>query len=138
MATYSSKPVTIPVAPNKISEKFADFTNLQSHLDSLPQEQREKVGDVKFTHDSIVMNTPQVGAITLKVNERTPSRIVMGAVGSPVPMNLALDFKPVNGGESTELVTSMDVDIPAMLKPMVGGTLQKAVDQLADLMKKLA
>lgn len=137
MATYSSKAVTVPVAPATISDKFSDFTNFQGHLDALPADQRAKVGDIKFTRDSIVMNTPQVGAITLKVTERTPNRVALTAVGSPVPMNLIVDLRPVDGGEKTEFVTSMDVDIPAMLKPMVGGTMQKAVDQFGELMKKL-
>lgn len=32
----------------------------------------------------------------------------------------------------------MEVEIPAFLKPMVGGAMQKAVDQFGALMQKLA
>lgn len=138
MAKYSSKPVTLDVAPAAIAEKFSDFTNLQEKVDALPAEQRAKLGDVKFTKDSIVMNTPQVGAITLQVTERTPERIALTAAGSPVPMNLAVDLRPLDAGTRTEMTASMDVEIPAMLRPLIGGTLQKAVDQFGELMKKLA
>ena len=137
MATYTSKPAVIPASASSVSEKFSDFTLLQSHLDALPAEERSKIGDISLTPDSIVLKTPQVGDITLKVIERTPGRVALTAVGSPVPMNLALDITPVDE-QSTRLVASMDVEIPAILKPMLGGTLQKAVDQLSDVMKRLA
>ena len=137
MATYTSKPAVIPASVSSVSEKFSDFTLLQSHLDALPAGERSKIGDISLTPDSIVLKTPQVGDITLKVIERTPGRVALTAVGSPVPMNLALDITPVDE-QSTRLVASMDVEIPAILKPMLGGTLQKAVDQLSDVMKRLA
>ena len=137
MATFTSKPFVIPASAEEVAEKFSDFTRLQKHIDALPESERAKVGDISLTADSIIMKTPQVGEIVLKVTERTPGRIALSAVGSPIPMNLALNIKP-EGGANSELTTSMDVESPAMLKPMVGGTLQKAVDQFAELMKKLA
>lgn len=136
MATYSSKTVTIPLAAEAIAKKFSDFTNLQDYLDKLPDDQRQKVGDISFTPDSIVMNTPQVGKVTLKAIERTPHRVALTAVGSPVPMTLSVDLNPVSDS-STDLTAKMDVDIPMMLRPMIGGTMQKAVDQFGELMKKL-
>ena len=135
MAEYKSKPFVLDTPAQNVAEKFSDFTRLQEYIDRLPESEREKVGDVAFTTDSIVMKTKQVGEITLKVVERTPRRIALMAVGSPVPMNLAIDITPLEGDRS-EIVSSMNVDIPAMLKPMVGGTLQKAVYQFGELMKK--
>lgn len=105
-------------------------------LDAMPADQRAKVGDIALTSDSIIMKTPQVGDITLKVTERTPEKICLSAVGSPVPMNLAVNIKPLAENQS-ELSASMDVDIPLFLRPMIGGTLQKAVDQFGDFMKRI-
>ena len=137
MATFTSKPAVINTPADKLAEKFSDFTRLQQYIDALPAEERAKVGDIALTSDSIILKTPQVGEITLKVTERKPERLVLEAVGSPVPMKLVVNLKPVSES-STELVTSIDVDIPAFLKPMIGGTMQKAVDQFGDLMKRLA
>lgn len=137
MAKFSSKPVTINSPADALAEKFSDFTRLQKLIDEMPAEERAKVGDVALTNDSIILKTPQVGEVTLKVTERTPRRIVMQAIGSPVPMGLNVDFAPVDA-DHTELVTSMEVDVPAFLKPMIGGTMQKAVDQFGELMKKFA
>lgn len=136
MATFSSKPAVIGSSAESVAEKFSDLTQLQQYIDALPESERAKIGDIALTNDSIIMKTPQVGDITLKVTERTSRRIALSAVGSPVPMNLALNIKPQTES-SSELVAQMDVDIPVFLKPMIGGTMQKAVDQFAELMKKL-
>ena len=137
MATYTSKPTVINSSASAIADKFSDLSRFQEYIDKLPESERAKIGDLALTSDSIVMKTPQVGEITLKVTERTPHCIKLSAVGSPVPMILAVNIKPINEN-SSELVTSMDVDIPVFLKPMIGGTLQKAVDQFGELMKKFA
>lgn len=137
MATFTSKPTIIDSAAAVVADKFSDLSAMQGVLDKIPAEERAKIGDIALTPDSIVMKTPQVGDITLKVTERTPERVTLTALGSPVPMNLSVNLKPL-GDSQTELTTAMDVEIPAFLKPMVGGTLQKAVDQFGELMKRLA
>lgn len=135
MATFSSPSKIVNSSAASVADKFSDFTAFQKYIDMMPAEERAKVGDVSLTADSIVMHTPQVGDITLKVTERTPSCVRLTAQGSPVPMNIALDIKPV-AEDKSELQATMDVDIPAFLKPMIGGTLQKAVDQFGALMEK--
>ena len=137
MAEFKSKAYTISSSAETVADKFSDLSRLQEYIDRLPEEERAKVGNISLTPDSIVMQTPQVGEITLKVTERSPRRICLSAVGSPVPMGLAVDISPLSE-DSCEIVTSMNVDIPPFLKPMIGGTMQKAVDQFGELMKKLA
>lgn len=136
MAKYSSKAVTVGVAPAVVADKFSDLTRLQGALDHMPADQRAKVGDVKFDRDSLSIITPQVGEIKFRVKECSPQRVVMGAEKSPIPLDMTVDLKPV-GSDSTEFVTSIEVDIPFMLKPMLGGPMQKAVDQFSDLLSKL-
>lgn len=133
MATFTSKPAVVNQSAEALADKFSDLTRLNEMRDRLPEEQRQKVGDLKFTPDTIEFNTAQVGAITLKVVERTPGRIKLDAVGSPMPMSLLVNFKPLDA-ESTELTTAIDVDVPIFLKPMIGKFLQPAVDQFADLL----
>ena len=52
-------------------------------------------------------------------------------------MKLEVGFLPVDDS-STEVTGSIDVDMPAMLRPIVGPTLQKAADQFGTLFAKLA
>lgn len=136
MATYKAKPIKVDRPAEFISGRFADLTRLQGALENLPAEERAKVGDVTFTADSIVMQTQQVGEIRFQVTERTPRRVAFQAGGLPMPVVIAVDMKP-QGEEATEVEASLDIDIPAVLRPMVGGTMQKAVDQFAGLIAKL-
>lgn len=136
MAKYKANPVRIEKPADYIAGQFADLTRLQGALDNLPAEDRAKVGDVRFTNDSIVMMTPQVGEIKFVVKERTPERVAFVAGGLPMPMTIAVDMKP-DGSAATDVEASLDIDIPAVLRPMVGGTMQKAVDQFASLIAKL-
>ena len=132
MSKYSSQPVVVKRSAETIAEQFADFRRLQSALDNLPADEKAKVGDVSFTEDTIKISTQQVGEIKFKVDRRTPEAISLKAEKSPVPMNLILEMKPVDA-ESTELTGVIDVDIPMMLRPIVGPTLQKAADQFGSL-----
>ncbi len=137
MATFTSPATTIDSSAQAVVEKFGDLTRLKEVIEKIPAAERAKIGDLDITSHAIIMQTAQVGAITLRVTERTPSGIKLVAEGSPVPMSLSVNVKPLTP-ESCELVASMDVDIPVSLKPMVGGTLQKAVDQLGALMGRMA
>ena len=137
MATYKSQPTLVNSSAQAVADKFADLTRFQPTLDTLPADQRAQVGDIRLTDDSIVMNTPQIGEIVLKITERTPERVALQAVGSPVPMTLEVKIDPVDEA-SSRLTTAIDVEIPAMLKPMIGGTLQKAADSFGQLMGRLS
>lgn len=137
MAKYTSKPAVIDRPAAELVSKFSDFRELQTKLDELPAEQRERVGDVSFGVDTITITTPQVGEISLKAVERSADRVVLQAEKSPVPMKLEISFKPVSEA-STELQGSIDVEIPMMLKPLIGPTLQRAADQFGEMFAHLA
>lgn len=136
MATYTSKPVAVSLTPEQLVEKFSDFSNMQSRMEALPKEQRDQIGDVTFTKDTIEISTPQVGKIIMRAIERTDHSVVMQAESSPVPMKIDIRFRPDATG--AEVTSAMDVDIPVMLRPLVGPALQKAVDQFGTLFAKLA
>lgn len=137
MAKYSSKPTVVERPASDLAAKFGDFRELQQKLDELPADQRARIGEVSFTCDTISINTPQVGEIALKAVERTAERVVLAAEKSPVPMKLEITFKPLSA-DSTELQGAIDVEIPMMLKPLIGPTLQRAADQFGDLFANLA
>ena len=137
MTKYTSKPATVGVAPEVLDQKFADFNGMQDKLNELPEDQRAKIGEINFTNDSIEIVTPQVGGIVLRAVEREPGKVVLKAENSPVPMSINILYKGVGEGES-EVVGEMEVEIPAMLKPLVGPALQKAVDQFGIVFASLA
>lgn len=137
MAKYTSRPITVARSQAELMDKFADFSRLQESIDNMPAEARDRIGDVAFTADTIEIKTPQVGTIRLKVVSRTPEQLVLQTEGSPIPLNLEVDLKPEDATHTT-VTGAIDVEIPMMLRPMIGPTLQKAVDKFGELFATLA
>lgn len=138
MATYKSKPAKIDRPAQEIFARFSDMSRLQETLDKLPADQRDKIGQVEFTQDSIRITTSQVGDILFKVKEKVePTKIVFGTESSPVPLTMAVDIKPLTDTTS-EVETVIDVEIPAIVRPIIGPQLQKAADKFGELISGLS
>lgn len=128
MATYKSKQVTISHPIEEVYERISNIGAYQQKLDSLPAEVKDKLGDVRFEPDAIVITAAPVGEIRFAVKERIkPSSVKLSAEQSPVPLTLSVNLTP-DSDSSTNAVSQIDVEIPAMLKPMVGGKMQEAAD----------
>ncbi len=130
--TIAAKPIT------EIYDRFKDLTFFEEKIKQLPADQLAKLGNINFTPDSITVNTGQMGNLTFGVTERVaPTKIVFSAVGSPIPLTMRIDLREVDP-EQTEVLTSIDVDLPAMLKPFVGPKLQEAADKFSLMIGNLA
>lgn len=138
MATYKSKPARINRNARDLYDRFSDMSRLQSSLDGLPEEQRRQIGDVEFTADSLKIVTPQVGEISFVIKERVePSKIVFGTGSSPVPLTMEVDITPA-GENAADVETRVDVEIPAIVRPVIGPQLQKAADKFGELITGLS
>ena len=135
MAVYKSKPVTVGRPATEMYERLSDLSRLQGSLDKLPEEQRQQIGNVQFSADSIRIQTPQVGAFKI-IEKIEPEKVVFGTESSPVPLTMTLVVAPVSDSAST-VAAEINVEIPAMLRPLVGPQLQKAADQLGNLIGTL-
>lgn len=125
------------MAPEAISEKFADLSLFGEKIDSLPAEHRDKIGDIRFEKDAIVVKNPAVGELAFKVVERSPEKVVFRADGM-LPLGLIIDLKGLDNNTATEVRTSLDVELPMMLRPLIGGKLQQVADGFGDFIAKLA
>ena len=82
--------------------------------------------------------TQQVGEIAFHVTERvSPGKVVFGTKSSPVPLTMEVNIRPLDEA-SAEVQTVIDVEIPAMLRPLIGPQLQKAADKFGELMTGLS
>lgn len=137
MAKYESKPVAVNQPIEVLFDRFSDISLFQQKIEEIPADQRAKIGDVTFETDAICINTPQVGQLKFKVTERTaPGHIVFSAVGSPIPLSMVIDITAINE-TSSNVVTAIDVDIPAMLRPLLGGKMQEAADKFGEMIGQL-
>lgn len=137
MAKYSSQPVSINGSQADVYNKISNLGAYQELLDKMPDDLRQKAGDVRFTDDAIIINANPVGEIRLEIIDRhEPDLIKLKASNAPVPMFLSLELDKETDS-TTKLVSVIEVDVPAILKPMIGPKMQEAANQMATLVGRL-
>lgn len=137
MATYKGKPVVINHSASEVYDRVSNLGAFQERLESLPEQARAQLGDVKFTDSSIVITAPAVGEMVFNVTERIPGKLMkLSAANSPVPFQISIDLDEL-APDSTQVATSLNVEIPAMLKPMIGGKMQEAADKFSEMFSTL-
>ena len=139
MSIYSSKNITLNASAESVFDKLSNLENLQGLLnqvpaDRIPEDKRQMFENIKITPDTIEVPGGPMGSLTFRVTERkAPSLIKLEGEGIPIQMALVLNVKPVSAFSSSANV-DIDINLPAMLKPMIGGQIQKIADQFGDVL----
>lgn len=142
MATYKSDEVALKASAQQVYDKLSDMKSLRSLLDRVPEEQipadkRQMLESIKISDDSIELPGGPVGSIRLKVAERVaPTLLKMKGEGTPVPLSLQLNIHPVDDF-SSRVQAQVDLEIPAMLRPMISGPMQKMTEQFAQVIRAI-
>ncbi len=125
-----------------VFEKYSDLEGLGELLKNVPEgyasaDQMQMLSKIRVTSDTIVIPGGPVGEITLRVVERqAPTLIRLEGVGTPVPLGMSLHIVPLTP-ETCETYVQIDLQIPAIMKPMVNGPMQKMVDQFGQMMRQM-
>lgn len=142
MATFNSEEVSLNAPAEAVFAKLSNLENLRSLLDKVPADQipadkMEMFNSITITPDSITVPGGPVGALTFKVKEKiNPSLIKLEGEGAPVPLSLAMHISPL-GADASSAKVVIDIAIPAMLKPMVSGPIQKMADQFSQILRAI-
>lgn len=142
MATYKSDEVTLKADAQSVFNRLSDFESLKELLGKIPEDQipadkKEMFDSIKLTNDSIELPGGPVGAIKLRVVEKTaPSRIKLKGEGTPVPLSLQLDLQPIDDS-ACRAQAKVDLEIPTMLRPMISGPMQKMTEQFANVLRSI-
>lgn len=142
MATYSSEQVNINAPAENVFDRLNNLEGLGSLLmnapvDGIPEDKRDLLNQVQVTADTITFPCGPVGSITLRKDAaERPVMIRLVGESTPVPLSLTLNIRPENEISCSARI-SIDIQIPAMLKPMVSGPLQKMVDQFATMLRSI-
>lgn len=142
MATYKSDEVALKASAESVFSRLSNLESLRSLLEQIPADQiptdkKEMFDSIHLTQDSIELPGGPVGSIKLRVTERTaPSRITLKGEGTPVPLQLQLDIHPVDDA-SCRAQAKVDIEIPAMLRPMISGPMQKMTEQFATVLRSI-
>lgn len=143
MAIFQSPVADINAPAQVVFDRLSNLNNLKELMarvpeDKIPADQRDMFNAVKVDSDSITFPAGPVGEITLRMAEKVePKLIKLVGVGTPVNLSLSLDIDSVDETHSTGRV-NVDIAIPAMLKPMISGPLNKLVTQFAQLLPAVA
>ena len=82
MKKFESSIKQIPYSQEAVYRNISDLSNLERVRDRIPE---DKVKDFSFDHDSVSINVPPVGQITLKIVEREePKCVKFETVQSPM------------------------------------------------------
>ena len=128
MTKFESSVRHIPYSQEAVYRNISDLSNLERIRDRIPA---DKIQDFSFDKDSVTVNAPMVGNISLHIVEREePKCVKFETTQSPMPFNLWIQILPVSETESKMKVT-VKADIPFMLKAMVSGPLQDGVEKIA-------
>ncbi len=125
-----------------VFEKYSDLEGLGELLKNVPEgyasaDQMQMLSKIRVTSDTIVIPGGPVGEITLRVVERqAPTLIRLEGVGTPVPLGMSLHIVPLTP-ETCETYVQIDLQIPAIMKPMVNGPMQKMVDLFGQMMRQM-
>ena len=133
MAKYTSQSVSINGAQTDVFNKISNLGAYQELLDKMPDDLRQKAGDVRFTDDAIIINANPVGEIRLEIiDKHEPDLIKLKASNAPVPMFLSLELA-AESESVTKLVAAIEVEGPAINKPMIGPKRTESGSQMAKI-----
>lgn len=142
MATYKSDEVTLHASAESVYSKLSDMSKFGDMLkgapaDALDADKRALLDQVEISGDTISFPAGPAGKVTLRKAEAIePTLIRLEGVGTPVPMAMSLHITPVLADECRAEV-SIDIEVPAMLKPMISGPMKKMVSQIAVMLPQI-
>ncbi len=134
MTKFESSIRQIDAPQSVVYANMSNLENLERVRDRVPE---DKLKDFSFDRDSVTVSVDPVGRITLRIIEREePKCIKFEAAESPMPFNLWIQLLPVT--ETTcKMKLTLKADIPFMLKGMVAGPLQDALEKIADALTQI-
>ena len=124
MTHYSSKHGSVRRPQAELYMAFADLSNFTRFL---PEDRR---ADVTADYDSVSVKV-QGMTVGGRVTRREPySYVEIEGEGAPFGFTVGLHFEPAPSG--TEFWIEADADLGFMMKMMLGGKLQEALDKVVD------
>ena len=134
MTKFESSVKVIPYSQERVYDKLADLSNLESIKDRLPQ---DKVKDMSFDTDTLSFNVDPVGQLTLKIIEREPCKCIkFETINSPLPFNMWIQIVS-STDEECKLKITIGLDINPFMKAMVQKPLQEGLEKMADMLSMI-
>ena len=129
MTKFESEVKVIAASQSAVYSKLSDLSNLEKIEDRLPE---GKMKNLVFTSDTLSVEVPPVGTITLQIVEREPEKCIKFATTiSPLPFNLWIQLVPVHESECKMKLT-IGMELNPFTKMMIQKPLQDGLNKMAD------
>lgn len=138
MENFTSE-VKIAQAPQQTVYGFLeDCRNIEHFRERLgdaplSEEQRSRIENARFDRDTITIDAPGIGTVTLQITEREePKLLRLRGVGVPIDIEAVIQLLPLQEDEGkTRLRVTLKAELNPFIRAMVGGKLRDAADQMA-------
>ena len=131
MSTFESSVKQIPYAQQLVFYTVSDLSNIDRVKDRMPE---GKIQDLTYDHDSVSVDVPPVGTISMRIVDReNPKTVKYETTNSPVPFNLWVQLLPT-GENSCKMKLTVKAELNPFIKGMVSKPLQEAVEKIADML----
>lgn len=128
---YESSVREIPYAQETVYQALSDLRNLERIKQQMPE---EKVQGLEFDQDSMAISMPPIGKIALRIIEREePKCIKFETAQSPFDFNFWIQLLPITE-QSCKMRLTLKADLNPLIKGMVGGKLQDAIDKMSEML----
>ncbi|HAE24401.1 MAG TPA: polyketide cyclase [Prevotellaceae bacterium] len=143
----------IPYAQDVVYDKLQDLRHLENLCSRLKdpafveqakgqfdsskvEEAIKRLESVRFTQDSLSVDSP-VGAMTLAIVDRDePKCIKFESQGSPIGINMWIQLLPDGDGASKMRLT-VRAELNMFIRKMIESKLAEGVEQLAEMLSKI-
>lgn len=131
MTKLESSVKVIPYSQERVFNKLSDLNNLEKIKEKIPS---DRVQDLSFDADTMNVNIPPAGNLSLKVVEREPNKCIkFEAVTSPVPFSLWIQIAPGAGEEESKIKLTIGLDINPFMMGMVKRPLADGLEKMAEM-----
>ena len=134
MSKFESSIRQIEYPQQIVFQGLSNLDNLSKVQDLIPE---DKAKDLSFDNDSVSINVPPVGKITLRIVEREePKTIKFETVESPLPFNFWIQLLPVTE-TSCKMKLTIKAELNPFIKAMVSSHLQDGIEKIADVLQMI-
>ena len=134
MSKFESSIRQIDYPQQIVFQGLSNLDNLSKVQDRIPE---DKAKDLSFDNDSVSINVPPVGKVTLRIVEREePKTIKFETVESPLPFNFWIQLLPV-AETSCKMKLTIKADLNPFIKAMVSSHLQDGIEKIADVLQMI-
>ena len=134
MSKFESSIRQINYPQEVVYQGLSNLDNLSKVNDRIPE---DKAQDLTFDNDSISINVPPVGKISMRIVEREePKTIKFETTQSPLPFNFWIQLLPLT--ESTcKMKLTLKAELNIFIKGMVSKPLQEGIERIADMLQMI-